>query len=185
MGFGFNLFFIGIVLPLLGFFTVNLALAWVLTRKIIYGKMLGVMWASFCMLILVVLIGGLLLHTVFSKKILAKSDYYGQYIVDRSYFRGKQADWQYNSFRFEIKDNDSLYFYETNRDTILQTYTGTIRTNKSLHSEVLVINMREPTHHVVSGNPIIYCETWGFYLVFTSPKFKNMYFRKGTWKRID
>tara|TARA_R110002074_G_scaffold129064_4_gene269863 strand:+ start:32 stop:352 length:321 start_codon:yes stop_codon:yes gene_type:complete len=47
------------------------------------------------------------------KKVLDKSDFYGEYTIDRDYFSGKQADWQYNNFRFEIKENDSIYFFVT------------------------------------------------------------------------
>jgi hypothetical protein len=35
-----------------------------------------------------------LLSTLTTKKKLDKSDYYGEYIIDRNYFSGKQADWQ-------------------------------------------------------------------------------------------
>lgn len=42
-----------------------------------------------------------------SPKILKKEDYYGTYHIKRDLFPGKQADWQYNSYNFVIKDNDS------------------------------------------------------------------------------
>ena len=34
------------------------------------------------------------------KNIIDKSDFYGEYKIDRNYFSGKQADWQYNNSRF-------------------------------------------------------------------------------------
>ncbi len=40
MGFGFNLLFAFIVLPLTGIFLV----IWLLTRKIIFGKTIGLVW---------------------------------------------------------------------------------------------------------------------------------------------
>jgi len=59
-----------------------------------------------------------------AKTELEKKDYYRNYIVNRDYFQGKQADWQYNSFRFEIKENDSIYFNITNKEKILKRYKG-------------------------------------------------------------
>lgn len=107
MGFGFNLFFIFIPLPL----TIILLIGWLLTKRKIFGIISGLIWLGIFGLIIVSQIIMWL-----SKPIsLNKKDYYGTYVVNRKYFRGYQADWQYESFRFEIKDNDSIYFYITNK----------------------------------------------------------------------
>ena len=84
-------------------------------------------------------------------------------------------------FRFEIKNNDSIYFYVTDNEKIIKIYKGAISTIKGYISERLVINMDQPTHHILNSNPTIYRSTWDFYLVFNSGKFGNMYFRKGSW----
>ena len=128
---------------------------------------------------------GILVGMLVDKKKLARDDYNGQYVIDRTYFPGRQADWQYDNFRFEIKDNDTIYFYVTDKDKISQIFKGTVTTVKPYSSERLVINMIQPTHHVLTTNPTIYREAWSFYLVFNSPKFGNMYFTKGQWKPID
>ena len=120
-----------------------------------------------------------------NKKVLNKSDFYGEYVIDRDYFPGKQADWQYNNFRFEINGNDSIFFYVTSGNKILKTYKGTISTLAPYKSARLVIKMQQPTHHILTTNPTIYREAWDFFLVFKSPKFMNMYFRKGKWKGIE
>lgn len=122
---------------------------------------------------------------ILKKKELKKKDYYGEYVIDRSFFRGKQADWQYNTFRFEIKDNDSIYFYFTDENRILETYKGHIETTAPFSSERLILNMEDTVCHVLTTNPTTYRNTWDFYLVFESPKFKNMFFKKGKWKPID
>ncbi len=119
------------------------------------------------------------------KKVLDKSDFYGEYTIDRNYFSGKQADWQYNNFRFEIKENDSIYFYVTNGKRVNETYRGKISTLAPYKSARLVIEMKKPTHHIITSNPTIYREPWGFFMVFTSPKFHNMYFRKNKWENIE
>jgi len=177
MGFGFNLFFVLILIPVTGI----LLLMWLISRKKTLGYILFLIWGG--VLGLVVL--STVMQKVFSKKVLDRDDYYGQYIVDRSYFPGKQADWQYNHFRFEIKENDSIYFYVTRETKILKTYRGLITTCRPYSSDRLIISMEYPTHHILSSNPTTYRSAWSFYLVFNSPKFGNMFFRKGTWKPLN
>jgi len=116
---------------------------------------------------------------------LEKDDYYGTYVIDRAYFSGKQADWQYNHYRFEIKENDSIYFYVTDRERIVKTHTGVISTLDTYASARLVIKMNKPSHHIFTTYPTTYRSTWRFFLVFHSPKYNNMFFKKGKWKKID
>jgi hypothetical protein len=177
MGFGFNLFFIFILVPA----TIILLLIWLFSKKQIFGKTLGIIWLSIFGLALF----SYIIQTLTAKKELKKKDYYGQYIVDRDFFPGKQANWQYNNFRFEIKDNDSIYFYVTENAKVLKVYGGTITTTQPYNSERLIINMMQPTHHVMSSDPTTYRSAWSFYLVFQSPKFNNMYFKKGVWTPIE
>src|SRR5688572_18489849 len=120
MGFGFNLFFIFILVPLTGI----LLIAWLLSRKLWIGKILGFIWLGIFGL---VLLSGIV-RWLTSKTELDKDDYYGEYVINRDYFQGKQTDWQYNHFRFEITDNDSILFYVTDNEKVLKTYRGTIKT---------------------------------------------------------
>ncbi|MBC5836303.1 hypothetical protein [Flavobacterium muglaense] len=177
MGFGFNLFFILIVIPL----TAILLLAWGLSRKKVYGKTIGIIW--------IVIIGIIFIAStttaLTSKTKLNKKDYYGHYCIDRDYFPGKQADWQYENFRFEIKDNDSIYFYETDKEKIIKTYRGTISTTIPYSSARLIINMQQPSSHITTSNPTVYRGSWDFILVFNSPKFNNVYFKKGEWAPLE
>lgn len=177
MGFGFNLFFALILIPLSGI----LLVIWVLTKKNIFGKSLGIIWIGVIGLVIL----SISLRLLTDKKELTKKDYYGQYIVNRNYFPGKQADWQYEHFRFEIKDNDSIYFYVTNKRKIEKIYKGTITTTEPYSSERLIINMEQPTNHILTSNPTTYRSAWSFYLVFYSPKFNNVYFKKSKWKPLD
>lgn len=183
MGFGFNLLFVFVILPLTLVLTLIFVAAWSFTKQKVYGKLLGLMW--FGILGLFLLLGTIKWLT--SKTELYKENYYGQYIVNREYFAGRQADWQYDHFRFEIKENDSIYFYQTDKEKILKVFAGTITTtNRSQYSSArLIINMTQPTHHILTSNPTTYRSAWSFYLVFNSPNFKNVYFKKGQWKSID
>lgn len=177
MGFGFNFFFIFILLPL----TAILLLAWLITRQRSFGKALGLVWLGVIGLVVL----SHIVQALTAKKKLEKEDYYGQYIIDRDFFPGEQADWQYNSFRFEIKENDSIYFHVTDKERIIKTFRGAITTVIPYSSARLVLDMQQPSHHILSYNPTTYRSTWSFYLVFYSPKFNNMYFRKGEWKPLN
>ncbi|MFL9843052.1 hypothetical protein [Flavobacterium rhizosphaerae] len=172
--FFFDLFFLFIVVPVI----IILFILWLINPKKIFIKTIfGILIGLFS---LIVLSG--IFNFLRSKKVLSKDDYYGNYVIDKEIISGKQADWQYDHFRFEIKDNDSVYFYETDKNKILQTYRGSISTVKPYNSERLVLHMTQPTHHILSTNPTIYRSAWGFTLVFESPKFGNMFFVKGNWK---
>ena len=177
MGFGFNLFFVFILVPLIGILLVT----WLLTRKKIFGKTLGLI----CLGIFALAFLSFIAQWLTAKTELEKKDYYGVYIVNRDYFSGRQADWQYDNFRFEIKENDSIYFHLTDKEKILKTYKGIITTTKPYSSERLIINMEQPTHHIMTSNPTTYRSAWSFYLVFYSPKFNNVYFKKEKWKSLD
>ncbi len=177
MGFGFNFFFILIVLPLTGI----LLLIGILSRSIVLIKFIGLLWLSIFGLIIL----SIIIQAYNAKILLKKEDYYGEYTVDRRFFKGKQADWQYNTFRFDIKNNDTLYFHVTENDRILRTYTGSITTVKINDTERLVINMLKPNYHILASNPTIYRNNKGFFLVFNSSRYGNMFFKKGKWKPID
>ncbi|WP_413533209.1 hypothetical protein [Empedobacter brevis] len=177
MGFGFNLFFVFILIPL----TVIFLSIWLITKKKFIGKTLGIIWIGIFCLVMV----ASLIQWLTSKTKLNKKDFYGEYIINRNYFPGKQADWQYENFRFEIKNNDSIYFYITDKENVIKTYKGVISTIKPYNSERLRIHMQQPTHHILSQNPTIYRSSWSFYLVFNSQKLSNVYFKKGKWKSIN
>ena len=171
------MFLILFIFPL----TIILSVIWAVTRKKIVGKILGYFWLGlFGFLCL-----GIIIKLLTDKKELDKEDYYGEYIVNRDYFHGRQSDWQYDNFRFEIKENDSIYFHVTDKEKIVKTFRGTITTTKPYSSERIIINMEQPTHHIMTSNPTTYRSAWSFYLVFYSPKFNNVYFKKGQWEPRD
>ena len=159
-----------------------LLFAWWETKNNNYGKIVA--YTLLCLFVLFLL--GNIIRFLTAKKELEKNDYYGEYIINREYFPGIQADWQYNNFRFEIKHNDSIYFYLTDKEKILKTYRGTIKTTDPSQyiSERLILNMEQPTLHIITSNPTTYRSAWSFYLVFYSEKYNNVYFKKGHWKPL-
>jgi hypothetical protein len=174
---GLQLLFLLLISPIIiGFFFYGLKRK---TKSI--GKLILVIYTiAFSFIIIITIVG-----TLAQKKILEKSDFYGEYVVDRNYFSGEQSDWQYNNFRFEIKKNDSIYLYITDGKIINETYIGKISTVTPYKSARLEIEIINKSHHILSSNPTIYREAWGFFMVFNSPKFHNMYFRKGEWQEIE
>ena len=179
MGFGFNLFFIFLLAPITGI----LLIVWLLSKKLLIGKILVKIWLGIFSLVMLVTI----VNWLISKTELDKEDYYGKYVINRDYFSGEQTDWQYNRFRFEITDHDSIFFYVTDQEEVLKTYRGTIQTTKpnNYPSDRLIIIMEQPTHHILVSNPTTYRSAWSYYLVLNSPKFHNVFFKKGEWKPIE
>ena len=49
-----------------------------------------------------------------TKMKLKQHKIYGEYVVDKNKFAGKQADWQYNNYRFEIKKDNKIYVLTKN-----------------------------------------------------------------------
>ena len=131
MGFGFNLFFVFVLIPL----TLIFVSIWLITKKKFIGKTLGVIWIGILCLVIV----ASLIQWLTSKTKLNKKYFYGEYVINRNYFPGRQADWQYENFRFEIIDNDSIYFYITDKENVIRTYKGVISTIKPYNSERLMI----------------------------------------------
>src|SRR5688572_16165164 len=112
--------FLFVLLP----FTLILLIAWALTKNNNFKQLAVASW----IIIIIIMVIGKLVQLITDKKELEKEDYYGEYIVNRDYFKGRQSDWQYEHFRFEIKENDSIYFYVTDKEKVIRTHTGVIQT---------------------------------------------------------
>jgi hypothetical protein len=177
MGFGFNLGMIFIILPL----TIILLLVWLISRKKIFEKTVLLIWIGIFGLIALVSI----LKVFTDKKELDQDDIYGEYIIDRTKFSGEQSDWQYNHFKFEIKEDNTILFYEIENDKILKTHKGTVGFHSAYKRPRIIIDIDKPRHHIIENKPTLYRSIWSFYYVFESPKFGNVFFTKGKWKPID
>lgn len=119
-----------------------------------------------------------------SKKELEKEDLYGDYVIDRDKFAGKQADWQYNHYRYRITEDNKIFFYITEKEKIIKTIQGKVEIYEGYASPRLKITFDEP-FHIIDNNPTLYREVWSFYYVFYSDKYQNVFFKKGTWSSID
>ncbi|MGB1039675.1 MAG: hypothetical protein ACPGVD_02230 [Flavobacteriales bacterium] len=129
-------------------------------------------------------IGGLWLNNILTSKMkVERHDIIGSYVIDRNKYSGFQADWQYNHYRFEIFEDNTIEFYVTENEHIAKTYRGKVIFAGGRHS--LIIKMEDKDFHVTKKRPALYRLPWSFYYVFHSEKFNNMFFIKGKWKAIN
>ena len=175
-GFGFGLFFIIILIPLTGI----MLLVWLITKNNAFGKLVGFIWLGILGLIILVMLG----HFFTDKKKLTQDDIYGEYIIDRGKFRGTQADWQYNHFRFEITKKNEFLFYLKDKEKVTKMYRGNVKFLEAYKGPRIVLSVDTPRHHIIEDMPTLYRSVWSFYYVFHSPKFGNVFFTKGKWKPI-
>jgi hypothetical protein len=176
MGFGFNLLFVLIILPISGI----LIILWATTQKKLFGELLGLIWVG--MIGLVILISILQIFT--TKKRVKKPNIYGEYIIDRSKFPGEQANWQYENFRFEITKRKELIFHQTAGRKTIASDTAKIEFLEQYVNDRIRIKKDSSMHHIIEEEPTLYRSIWSFYYVFESPKFGNVFFKKGKWKPI-
>jgi hypothetical protein len=156
---------------ILGIFSKNKAI-----KKIAY-----IFW-----IILFSLIAFLCVLKLFTTKMtLNKNEIYGEYVIAKNKCAGKQAKWQYNHYRFEIKKDNKIYFYITKNERVIKTIIKDIKFNYGHSSPLLDIDLKTNDFHVLKEDPILYREIWTFYYVFQSEKFGNMFFTKGKWKSIE
>lgn len=173
MGFFFLIF---ILLP----GSILLLIVWLFTKSKIIGKLLLYGYLSLFTLVLV----GIIAKFFTEKKELSRDDIYGTYVIDRSKFSGKQADWQYNHYRFRISKDNKFYFYVTDQARVIKTYQGFINFKEDYVYPRLVIQLPNQHHHIMEEAPTLYRNVFSFYYVFNSPKFGNVFFTKGNWKPI-
>ncbi len=149
-------------------------LAFIFTGKAAYGSLFfKVVGASF--LALALLMG---LRWLGDSVTLKKEDFYGDYVINRDYFPGKNAQWQYEHYKFTIRQDDSLFFYVMNGDSVESTYKGKVNVNTGYASARITFDMQPPVHHVFTEQPMIVRSRWGFTIVMYSPFYNNMYFEK-------
>lgn len=177
MGFGFNLLFIFVLAPL----TLVFLVTWLISRKIIVVKTLGLIWLIvFGMIFLLEIF-----HFFTAKKELTRDDIYDSYIINRTKYPGKQADWQYDHFRFEITKDNKFIFYKTDRGKINKCCKGTVKFLAAYKVPRVLLDVDTPGYHIINDKPTLYRTTGSFYYVFHSPKFGNVFFKKGNWKPMD
>ncbi|MFM6983381.1 MAG: hypothetical protein ACKOXF_04550 [Chitinophagaceae bacterium] len=109
---------------------------------------------------------------------LSRSDFYGDYVIDRDYFPGPDAQWQYEHYKFTIRQDDSLFFYVMSGDSVKSVFKGKMNVSNAYASARITFDMQEPIHHVFTEQPLIVRNRWDFNIVLYSPFYNHMYFEK-------
>ena len=146
-----------------------------LTKKKIFIKLFFGFWS-----IIFFLIGTIfLVDFVNSKTKVSKKDIIGKYYVDKNMFKGKNADWQYEHFDFEITSYDEFILFEYfDSGKIKSVHKGKVNYIEGYASPHLKITNLNPEHQIVDKEPLLVRGNWSFYYVFKSKKFGNMFFKK-------
>lgn len=180
MGFGANLLFIFVVLPLL---LLGVVLALIFPKSFAKHKSsvfscLTVGALGIVLLILISTIANYLAKPMH----LDSDDYYGEYVIDKSIFPGKNSEWQYKHFRLEIKYNGDVLLHTLGGDKKIKVYKGKVQIDGSKPSATIRFDMNKPTSHVMRYQPKVYRSAWGFTLVMKSTKYHHMYFKKKSFR---
>lgn len=187
MGFGFNLLFVFlfpvliIIVPITTIILFFYALSLYRYNRELFIRRLKLFVYTISSLIAGIIIA-FVIEPISRKMKVDQTNIYGEYIIDRSKYPGRQADWQYNSFKFELRSNHKLYFYEMENGQVTKMSIIPIYFCIPNH---LVLVKDSTNHHIVSDNPTLYRETFSFYYVFKSSKFGNVFFKRGCWKKLD
>ena len=143
----------------------------------IFSKIIIGLWILFFSLPIL-----LIIEDIFTSYMhVGKDDIYGEYVINQNKCAGKQADWQYEHYRFKITEDNKMYFYLLQNGKIVKTITKPIEIKDFYTSARLDIKPNENDFHIIRQNPTLYREVWSFYYVFESEKFGNMFFTKKKW----
>ena len=170
MGFGFNLF----VFPVLILATIGFLVYFFVTKSKAAIKILCGLWAVIILLFIVATITTNLNGPIR----LTKSQIIGDYRIDKKFYKGKNADWQYEHYRFTITPTDSFYFYVMNRDSVIKTFKSKM---KYYNQAPELWNLQDGStndYHVIKNKPTLYRGHNKFYYVFRSNIYGNLFFRK-------
>lgn len=178
-------FFLLMIFFSLAFFSAVLGIIGLFHQSRSIGKFLKVLWLGFGGLI----VSGIVLIVVANLwadfRDIHKKDLYGEYVIDRHIFRGKQADWQYNHYRFELTEKGEILFHITDKSRIIKTEVCQISFIENYRHPRLKITVTDSTYHVIDGIPTLYVNGSDFYYVFESSRYGNMFFTKGKWRPLD
>ncbi len=169
MGFGFNI----IVLPLALLLTLVFGLLLLFTGRKFFLYALGGVWLP-----VLTLMGLATVSDTLSRPLaLRRPDIPGEYRIDRQFFPGPDADWQYAHYRFVLTRDDSLLFYVTDGTGRVHVHRGTVEFHSG-EPPALWRYTLQPPHHVLSGSPLLVRSHTDFYYVLHSSLYQNMFFRK-------
>lgn len=110
---------------------------------------------------------------------IPKNRIYGKYKIDRSFYPGKNAEWQHELFHFEIAENDNFIFYEQLADGSYKKTEGVIVWYRRSSPFLFRIETRDGKlldTPLIDPFPSLYRGCCRFYYVFES-EYGNMFYR--------
>jgi len=176
----------GIAIILMFLFPISFVLLaiWLITyliwkvNYVLYA--LASIWIGFISLILIFVI----MEPYLEPMKVSEKDIYGEYVIDVTKFSGKQANWQYDNFRFEFTEDKKMNFeYRVYEDNWKKEVID-ISIEPTWHNRRVIIHSDTSNHHIIRDNPTLYRLSFNrFYYVFESEKFGNVFFKKGKWEK--
>lgn len=108
---------------------------------------------------------------------MIKENVIGEYRIDKDFYPGVNAEWQFAHYKFFITKEDEIIF-------ICMNDKG--NTRKIFKHKISYIDgppalwkiQSDSTHHIIQNQPTLYRSHNDFYYVFNSTKYGNMFFRK-------
>jgi len=132
------------------------------------------------------LIGVLQLYNFATSKMsVDKRDYYGHYRIDRDMFPGKNAEWQYEKYRFRVDKSGSIIFDEKGGDSSIESCKVKFEVLEYFDNARIKLFNGRTCHHIFTSLPLLVRDSWSFQLVFRSPHYGNMYFKKVPKRKYD
>lgn len=127
----------------------------------------------------IIILASLHFYSLFTNKMtIDGDDLVGEYEIDKTMFPGANADWQHKKYRFSINNKDELIFIERQNNVEVKRCTVGINVLTHYESYRIETGYNGSCHHVLTSSPTIYRYPWSFHLIFKSPYYGNMYFKK-------
>ena len=102
---------------------------------------------------------------------LKKEEIVGEYKIDTDFYPGKNANWQYDNYSFEITNNDQFILKHSNGSELAFDITWS-------SGPPFLWTIKNPKHQIINRQVTLYRSHYKFYYVFNSSKWGNMFFRK-------
>ncbi|MFC6268335.1 hypothetical protein [Frigoriflavimonas asaccharolytica] len=145
------------------------------------GKIVAGCW----ILLILFFISAGIFNAINSKMNVDKKDIYGNYVIDREMFAGKNANWQYNHFKFKIDEEEFIFYNMNNDGIVIDSIKRKIIFVNGYSSPQLRIFSSDDKSLLIENEPTLYRKSWSFYYVFRSKKYGNMFFKKDNWKKLE
>jgi len=119
------------------------------------------------------MISGVFLYSYFP---ITKDRIVGEYEIDTSFYRGTNAEWQKEHFKFEITSEDKFIFFEKLADGSYKKTEAEVEWYRNSPPMLFRLILKSP-HELIDTYPALYRGNRKFYYVFET-KFGNMFYRK-------